>query len=46
MADVRKSLTDQGADIAGGTSAAFDAFMREETARWGAVVRQAGIRPE
>ena len=46
MADVRKSLADQGADIAVGTSAAFDAFMREETARWGAVIKQAGIRPE
>jgi len=29
-----------------GTPAAFDAFMREETARWGAVIKQAGIRPE
>jgi len=46
MADVRKSLADQGADIAGGTPAAFDTFMREETARWGAVIKQAGIRPE
>src|SRR5713101_6261234 len=46
MTDVRKSLADQGADIAGGTPAAFDAFMREETARWGAVIKQAGIRPE
>src|SRR5690348_7783330 len=42
MADVRKSFTDQGADVAGGTAAAFDAFMREETARWGAVIKQAG----
>lgn len=46
MADVRKSFADQGADIAGGTPAAFDAFMREESARWGAVVRQAGIKQE
>jgi tripartite-type tricarboxylate transporter receptor subunit TctC len=46
MADVRKSLADQGADIAAGTPAAFDAFMREEQARWGVVVKQAGIRPE
>jgi tripartite-type tricarboxylate transporter receptor subunit TctC len=46
MADVRKSFTDQGADVAGGTAAAFDAFMREETARWGAVIKQAGIKPE
>jgi tripartite-type tricarboxylate transporter receptor subunit TctC len=46
MTDVRKSFADQGADIEGGTPAAFDAFMREESARWGAVVKQAGIKPE
>lgn len=46
LADVRKSFADQGADIAGGTPAAFDAFMREESARWGAVIKQAGIKPE
>jgi tripartite-type tricarboxylate transporter receptor subunit TctC len=46
MSDVRKSFAEQGADIEGGTSAAFDAFMREEQARWGAVVKQAGIKPE
>jgi tripartite-type tricarboxylate transporter receptor subunit TctC len=46
MPDVRQSLADQGADIAGGTPAAFDAFMRREIERWGAVIRQAGIKPE
>ena len=46
MADVRKSFADQGADIEGGTPAAFNAFMREESARWGAVIKQAGIKPE
>jgi tripartite-type tricarboxylate transporter receptor subunit TctC len=46
MADVRKSLADQGADIAGGNPAEFGEFMREESARWGAVIRQAGIKPE
>ena len=46
MADVRKSFAEQGADIEGGTAAAFDAFMREEQARWGAVIKQAGIKPE
>jgi len=46
MADVRKSFADQGADIEGGTPAAFDAFMREEQARWSAVIKQAGIKPE
>jgi tripartite-type tricarboxylate transporter receptor subunit TctC len=46
IADIRKSFADQGADIEGGTPAAFDAFMREEAARWGAVIKQAGIKPE
>jgi tripartite-type tricarboxylate transporter receptor subunit TctC len=43
MADVRRSFADQGADVEGGTADAFGAFMREERARWGAVVKQAGI---
>ena len=46
MPDIRKSLTDQGADVQGGTPEAYDAFMREESARWGAVVKQAGIKPD
>jgi len=43
---IRKSLTDQGADIAGGTPEQFGAFMRNESARWGAIVNEAGIKPE
>ena len=46
MPDIRKSLTAQGADVAGGSAEAFGAFMRNEQARWGAVVKQAGIKPE
>jgi tripartite-type tricarboxylate transporter receptor subunit TctC len=46
LPDIRKSLLDQGADIEGGTPAAFDAFMRQESSRWGAVVKEAGIKPE
>jgi len=46
MPDIRKSLTDQGADVAGGTPADFDAFMRAERIQWGAVVKEAGIKPE
>ena len=44
--DVRSNLSDQGADLQGGTPEDFGAFMRNETARWGAVVKQAGIKPE
>ena len=46
MPDIRKSFTDQGADVKGGTPASYDAFMREESARWGAVIKQAGIKQE
>ena len=45
MADVRKNFADQGADVGGGSPAAFDAFMRDEMARWGAVVKEAGLKP-
>jgi tripartite-type tricarboxylate transporter receptor subunit TctC len=46
MADVRRSFADQGADVEGGSAAAFGTFMREEQARWGAVVKQAGIKAQ
>jgi tripartite-type tricarboxylate transporter receptor subunit TctC len=46
MPDVRQSLADQGADVAGGSPQDFDAFMRAESARWGAVVKGAGIKAE
>jgi tripartite-type tricarboxylate transporter receptor subunit TctC len=46
MPDIRKSFADQGADAKGGTPEEFGAFMREESARWGAVVKQAGIKLE
>jgi tripartite-type tricarboxylate transporter receptor subunit TctC len=46
MPDIRKSFAEQGADIKGGTPAWYDAFMREESARWGEVIKQAGIKPE
>jgi tripartite-type tricarboxylate transporter receptor subunit TctC len=46
MPDVRKTLMDQGADVQGGSTEDFAAFMRNESARWSAVVKGAGIRPE
>src|SRR3954468_10238701 len=46
MPDIRKTLSDQGADVQGGSTEDFAAFMRNESARWGAVVKGAGIRPE
>jgi tripartite-type tricarboxylate transporter receptor subunit TctC len=46
MPDVRKNLTEQGADLQGGTPEDFGAFMRNESARWSVVVTQAGIKPD
>jgi tripartite-type tricarboxylate transporter receptor subunit TctC len=46
MPDIRASFGKQGADPAGGTPEQFAGFMREESARWGRVVRESGIKPE
>jgi tripartite-type tricarboxylate transporter receptor subunit TctC len=46
LPDIRESFAKQGAEPAGGTPQAFDAFMRQESARWREVVRQAGLKPE
>lgn len=44
--DVRERLLKQGLEPAGTTPEAFDALIRSEIARWSAVVRQAGIKPD
>jgi len=46
MPDVRKTLSEQGADPQGGSAEEFAAFMRNESARWREVVTQAGIKPD
>jgi tripartite-type tricarboxylate transporter receptor subunit TctC len=46
LPEVRKNLTEQGAEVQGGTPGDFATFMRDESARWGAAVKQAGIRAE
>jgi tripartite-type tricarboxylate transporter receptor subunit TctC len=46
MPDVRKNLSEQGADLQSGSVEDFGAFMRNESARWKAVVTQAGIKPD
>jgi tripartite-type tricarboxylate transporter receptor subunit TctC len=46
MPDVRKNLTEQGADLQGGTPEDFAKFMRNESARWSEVVKRAGIKLE
>ena len=46
MPDIRKNLSEQGADLQGGSVEDFVAFIHNEMARWGVVVRQAGIKLE
>jgi tripartite-type tricarboxylate transporter receptor subunit TctC len=46
LPDIRKSFGEQGAEPQGGTPEDLAAFMRDEQARWGAVVKAAGIKPE
>ena len=43
---VRAKLVEQGAEPVGGTPDELAAFIRAEQAKWGAVVREAGIKPD
>jgi len=43
---VRAKLVEQGAEPVGGTPDELAAFIRTEQAKWGAVVREAGIKPD
>ncbi len=43
---MRSSLLDQGAEPVPGTPEEFAAFIRSETAKWGKVIKTAGIKPE
>ena len=43
-ADVSKRFVDQGLEIATSDAAAFGTFMASETAKWGKVIRDAGIK--
>ena len=44
--DVRTRLIALDAEPAGGTTEEFAAFLTAERVKWGAVLKQAGIRPE
>ena len=44
--ELRDTFAKQGADAAGGSPERFATFMREEHARWGVVVREAGIKAD
>lgn len=44
--DVRERLLAQGANVAGNSPEVFAAFIRAESARWGKLVKQVGIRAD
>jgi len=44
--EVRAGFAKQGADAGGGSRDDFAAFLRDEYARWGVVVKEAGIKAE
>ncbi len=46
LPDVRSKLEAAGIDIQGGTPEAYAALIKSDLAKWGQVVKQAGIQPE
>ena len=44
QADLRKKLGDEGADPAGGTPEQFAALIKDDTVRWGQVVKESGAK--
>jgi tripartite-type tricarboxylate transporter receptor subunit TctC len=46
MREIRESFAKQAVLPMGGTPEQYGAFMRAESARWGVVVEQAGIKPD
>jgi tripartite-type tricarboxylate transporter receptor subunit TctC len=44
--DLRKKLSDEGADPAGGSTEQFTALIKEDGVRWGKVVRDSGTKIE
>jgi len=45
-AEVRARLAPQGIDIATGTPGELASLIREDSARWGKLMREAGVKPE
>ena len=43
MPDVKQKLAQQGIDTGGGTPEEFAAYMKDEFAKWGALVKEAGM---
>jgi tripartite-type tricarboxylate transporter receptor subunit TctC len=43
LPDVKQRMADLGAEIVANTPQQFSAFVRSEVARWGKVIKAAGI---
>jgi tripartite-type tricarboxylate transporter receptor subunit TctC len=43
---IKQRLTDIGVVVQGGTAAEFGQFIASETAKWGKVIKDAGIKPD
>lgn len=43
MPEVKKNLAQQGIDVGGGTPEQFGGYMRDEFAKWGALVKETGM---
>jgi tripartite-type tricarboxylate transporter receptor subunit TctC len=43
---MKARLAGQGLELVGNTPVEFDAFIRAEIAKWAAVLKAAGIKPE
>lgn len=46
MDDVKKAFIDAGVEPVGGTIQQFDTFFKEQSAKWGKVIREANVKPE
>jgi tripartite-type tricarboxylate transporter receptor subunit TctC len=46
LPEVRAKLVPQGIDLATGSPADLAKLVREDHARWGKVIREAGVKPE
>ncbi len=46
LPDVNEFLTSQGNEVAAGTPEQFTAYIRAELAKWGRLIKQAGLRAE
>jgi tripartite-type tricarboxylate transporter receptor subunit TctC len=43
---IKQRLTDIGVVVRGGSPADFGKFIASETAKWGNVIKEAGIKPD